>query len=86
MIKSLVIIAAMGTLSYHYTDIGSESALRAVLMPVVGFCALVGGAFWIAVLLHKLGFTGRGGGGGDFGGFDGGGDFGGFGGGDGGGD
>lgn len=77
MIKSLLIIIALGVPSFMYTDIQSSSAFYSIILPLTVFVTLVSLAFWFVALFHKLGIDQTAGSSsGDssgFGGFDGGG-------------
>lgn len=77
--KLFVVIVVGLFLSWHYTDLSSESAFRSVFLPILVFLFLVALAMWLVL---KAGFGSRvdrdgtygGGAGGDGGGFFGGGD------------
>ena len=73
MIKGLIIIITIGSISFIFTDVKSPSVFFSVMLPLGTFIALVALAIWWVVLLYKLGVNqtsgSSGGGPGDFGGF-----------------
>ncbi|MES9831725.1 MAG: hypothetical protein ABW157_02225 [Candidatus Thiodiazotropha sp. LLP2] len=79
MIKSLIIIFVVGSISFYYTNIESSSAFVSVVLPIVDFFAMVALGLWFITLFHKIGInqtsnSSDGGSTGFFGGGDGGGD------------
>jgi len=57
MIKSLLIIIAVGATSFFYTDIKSTSTLYSAILPFVDFIVLVVLALWFIALFHKQGIN-----------------------------
>ena len=53
MIRSIIIIIAIGGTSFYYTDIQSTSKVYSALFPFVDFLALVALAFWFVALFHR---------------------------------
>lgn len=54
MIKTLITILFLGSVSFYYTDLLSESVLYSALLPVLFFFSLIAFAFWLITLLHNL--------------------------------
>ena len=57
MIKSLIIIISVGSLSFFYTDIENSSPLFSVILPIVDFFALTALGFWLVALFSKAGIN-----------------------------
>lgn len=75
MIKSFILITAIGVTSFIYTDIEGSSVFRGIVLPVVDVMSLVAIAIWFVMMFHQKGISQTiDSGGGDGGGFGGGGD------------
>ena len=48
--KSLIAIIVLAGASWHYIDLGSESALHSVVAPIVLVLALIWFALWLVVV------------------------------------
>lgn len=77
MIKALAIILLIGLPALRYAELGSDSAVEAVLLPVLCLFSGIALAVWFVLLFYKLGvkqsgLTGHGDGVGGFGSGDGG--------------
>ena len=78
MIKGLILILLVGLPALHFTELGSDSAFRSVVLPVICLFSVIALALWFVTLFHRLNVAqtsnssnggGVGGvGGGDFGG------------------
>ena len=55
MIRGLIFILLIGGISFFFTDLESESALRSVVLPLIDFLALVALMWWFVALFNKLG-------------------------------
>jgi|AntRauTorcE11898_2_1112593.scaffolds.fasta_scaffold23557_3 hypothetical protein len=55
MIKSLLAILLVGLAALRYADLNSESALEAIVLPVLCMLSAIGLAVWFVILFYKLG-------------------------------
>ena len=57
MIKSILLIIALGVASFTFTDIRSSSVLYSIILPFFVFISLVALGFWFVALFHKVGIN-----------------------------
>ena len=55
MFKALAAIIAIGVVAYAVADIDGQSALFAVLLPLVMFLSIVLFAIWLVLFIHRAG-------------------------------
>ncbi len=55
MFKTLIAIVLTGTLSFYFTDLRSEAALYAIVLPIVDALALIALAVWVVIFFHQQG-------------------------------
>ena len=70
MIRSLLLILGVGVPALWFTELGHDSAIYGVLLPLVSFASLIALGFWLVAFFHRAGVPqsgytpGSGGGGG----------------------
>lgn len=57
MIRALLVILALAGVSFYYTDIGGDSVLASVLLPIVLVLSLIALALWLVLLFHRRGIS-----------------------------
>lgn len=59
MLKALTIIVAVGVTSYAFSDLGGESAILSIFLPIIVFVSLLSFAVWLVVFIRETGLDNR---------------------------
>ena len=55
MIRSLILILAIGATSIHFTELDHDSAFFSVLLPLLALLSLLALALWLVTWFHRRG-------------------------------
>lgn len=55
MFKALIVIVVSGAASFYFTDLGSEAAFYAIVLPIIDALILMALALWLVLFFHQQG-------------------------------